>query len=57
MEPADGATVRLLLTPAQRHQILRATGRAVDELLIGGEELEARVVPTKAWIVAGHELG
>jgi hypothetical protein len=41
----NGAAIALALTPEQREQLKKATGRDVPAVKIRIEELEARVAP------------
>jgi hypothetical protein len=44
---ADSGNIRMTLTPEQKEQIQKATGKDVEVLELSVEELEERIAPSK----------
>ena len=42
---ADQKNVKIVLTPEQKNQIEKTTGRTVDSIELNAEELEQRIAP------------
>ena len=44
----DNKSVKFSLTPEQKSQVEKATGKSVDSIELTAEELEQRIAPRKA---------
>jgi hypothetical protein len=44
---ADSGNIRMTLTPEQKQQIQKATGKDMEVLELSVEELEERIAPSK----------
>ena len=51
-----GKRISLKLTPQQKEDIMKATGKKAEELEFGVEELEERIAPLKAFGTGGGAL-
>ena len=52
----SGKRISLKLTPQQKEEIMKATGKKAEELEFGVEELEERIAPLKAFGTGGGAL-
>ena len=53
---STGKRISLKLTPQQKEEIMKATGKKAEELEFGVEELEERIAPLKAFGTGGGAL-
>src|SRR2546428_11198752 len=52
-EMPTGKRISLKLTPQQKEEIMKATGKNAEELEFTVEELEERIAPLKIWASGG----